>query len=507
MKSRTFNSKRNLIYGIISSLLVPILGFLVKTVLNRCFNIDYIGLTSLFNSVIEVLNLAELGFSSAVVVYLYRPIHENNDGEVCRILSYYRKVYLCIGAIITAVGILFLPFIKNLIGSPERINENIVYIYLIYIANTSVSYFLFAYKEALLNALQRFDITKKIYLSVNIFKCCGQIIAIYYCNNFYLYVIILFLSTIVYNLSIEYISEVYYQQYVPVGVINHEIRNKIRKQVAGVAIGKLLDVTRNSLDTLVLTAFLGLDVAGIFNNYLFVFSTIIGIMWVITSAIQGSVGNSIVSETKEKNRNDLFKMEFLYNFIITSATTVLCISYQPFMILWMGEELLLGDYEVGLFISYFYVMAINGVRNAYFYALGFWWKAKWYVILESFTNLIFNIIFGRIYGVIGILATTVFTIIVFNYICITNLIFRDYFKKGLFIYYRNRVLNVIFTIIICQISLYISSIISFGGIMGIMINTSICIILSGLLLLALTYYFQRNMYQESIELAKRIIRI
>ena len=79
---RSKNSVRNLKWGIVyqfSGVLVP---FVCKAAIIRIFGINYLGLNSLFTSIITTLNLAELGFGSAVVFFMYKAIADEDAEQI-----------------------------------------------------------------------------------------------------------------------------------------------------------------------------------------------------------------------------------------------------------------------------------------------------------------------------------------------------------------------------------------------------------------------------------------
>jgi len=506
MDSRTLNSKRNIIVGILSSLLTPIFGLIIKSAIINNFNVEYIGLTSVFASMIQVLNLAELGFSSAVVVNLYKPLKENDLVAVQGILSYFRQVYRIIGISVFCIGILISPLLKILAVNTSDVRENIYILYFLYIADTTMSYVLFAYKEALLNAVQRFDIAKTAYIIVYAIKNIMQLIAIVLLKNFYLYVVILVICTVLYNLFLNAISKKMYKQYYPNGCIDSKIKGSIKEQILGISIGNIMGVSRNSMDSIVITYFWGLAVAGQYSNYYFIFNTVIGFSWVVINAIQASVGNSVVSETVEKNYWDMTRIEFLLNIFITACSAYMISLYQPFMKVWMGNDLIFDDSIMILFVIYFYAMAINGGRNAYFFALGYWWKARWCIILESVLNIILNVILGKVWGVSGIIIATIITIIVLNYIGITNLLFREYFRFGKKEFYANRVVYTVIALTTCSISYYSSICIQYDGIYGLIIRALVCTLIILFVVPSLMFILKRNDFKDAIVFVKQIIK-
>ena len=126
MASRTKNATRNIIWGICYKITVLLLPFAVRTVKIYTLGSQYLGLNSLFTSVLDVLSLAELGVGSAMVYAMYRPIAEEDTEIVCALLNLYKKIYRMIGGFIAVIGLILLPFIRNFISGDVPI---LIYIY------------------------------------------------------------------------------------------------------------------------------------------------------------------------------------------------------------------------------------------------------------------------------------------------------------------------------------------------------------------------------------------
>ena len=103
---------------------------------------EYLGLNSLFTSILQVLSISELGIGSAIVFSMYKPIAEDDKDTLCALLNIYRKIYYCIGTIILILGLLALPYLPHLISGSHPENINIYILYLIFLFNTVVSYYL-----------------------------------------------------------------------------------------------------------------------------------------------------------------------------------------------------------------------------------------------------------------------------------------------------------------------------------------------------------------------------
>ncbi|UKI56602.1 MAG: hypothetical protein L6V90_05600 [Treponema succinifaciens] len=165
--------------------------FLIRTVLIKKIGIEYAGLNSLFSSILQVLNLTELGFASAVVYSMYKPIAEDDKDTICALLNFYKRVYFIIGLVILALGSAVMPFLPHLIKGNVPQDINIYVLYSIYLVNTSLSYLLFGYKNSLLNAHQRRDVISNILtITQGLMNIC-QLLILVTIKNYYLYVLMM----------------------------------------------------------------------------------------------------------------------------------------------------------------------------------------------------------------------------------------------------------------------------------------------------------------------------
>ena len=122
--SRTKNTVRNISAGLVNQAISIILPFINRTVILWVLGAEFTGLSGLFSSILSVLGIAELGFNTAIVYSLYKPMAEHDEKRICEIVSLFRKIYGVIGTIILTCGIAILPFLKFLIHGtyPSRIN-------------------------------------------------------------------------------------------------------------------------------------------------------------------------------------------------------------------------------------------------------------------------------------------------------------------------------------------------------------------------------------------------
>ena len=87
-KSRTYNSFVNSIWGIVASAVTIALNFVVRVVLVSQLGEEINGINSLFQSIISMMSLMELGISSAMIIHLYEPVKNKDEIIIAGIMNY-----------------------------------------------------------------------------------------------------------------------------------------------------------------------------------------------------------------------------------------------------------------------------------------------------------------------------------------------------------------------------------------------------------------------------------
>lgn len=488
------NAKRNIAFGIINKLITLFFPFVIRMVMIREIGAEYLGLNSLFSSILQVLNITELGFSSAVVYSMYKPIVEDDNETLCAILKFYRTVYFYIGVIIAVLGLIILPFLNYLIKGNIPKDINIYLLYVVYLVSTVISYLLFSYKNSLIAAFQRNDVLSNINTVTQSIVYTAQFIIIILTKNYYLYAIILILGAIIQNVITEVVSKRLFSEFVCKGFLSIEIKQDIKVKVKGLLINKLCAVSRNSFDSIFISAFLGLTQTAIYNNYFYIMNGVIALLGIISPSILAGVGNSIVTESQKKNYADMKKFNFIYMWLAGWCTTCLLCLYQPFTMLAFGKEMLFPFPIVILFCLYFYVLKMGDIRGVYSEAKGLWWENRYRAIIESLTNLILNFVLGKVWGVYGIMLATLISLFFINFIWGSSIIFKYYFTEiKMAEYYLLHLFYAGITIVCCVITYFICSKIFLAGEIGFLIKIIICFVFPNLLLFI--FYMKFPLYK------------
>lgn len=429
--SRSRNVGRNMIFGYINRCFSLLLPFIVRTVVIYRFGALYLGMNSLLSSIFQMLNLAELGFGAAVVYSLYRPVAEEDTDTVCAYLGTYRQIYRVIGLVILTAGLAVMPFFPNLLrGQTVPFGMDIFIWYLIFLADTVISYLLFGYKTAIPSALQRNDLLSRVDTAVLIGKSIVQVSFLLLTDNFYFYLLTSLCFTVLRNFLISHLVERYYPQYVCRGRIDAAQFRELKRLVGGLALSKFRGASRHMIDSLCITVFVSLAMTAVYSNYFLVLTSVTSLFGIIGSSMVASVGNSIVTENEEKNYRDMRRFNFMYMLLAGWAVICMLCLYQPFVRLWVGPDLMLGMPEVVALCLYFYVLKMGDLRWIYFEGAGLWWKARYIVIAEIIANIVLNLLLAKYWGVLGIILATLISLFFINFIGEAWILFKEYFKNG-----------------------------------------------------------------------------
>ena len=250
---------------------------------------------------------------------------------------------------------MYIPFIPKLIKGDVPADINIYILYLLNLAATVLSYWLLAYKNSILQAHQRTDISSKVTLVTNTIQFGLQFVVLWLLKDYYVYIIIALSVQVLTNIITALVADKLYPNFKAKGKLPKEEVRIINNRIKDLFTAKLGGVIVNSADTIVVSAFLGLTVLAIYQNYYYLLTSVIGFVTIVFSACTAGIGNSLITETKQKNFNDLNKFTFLISWIAGFCSCCFLNLYQPFMKIWVGEELMLEYSAVICFVVYYFI--------------------------------------------------------------------------------------------------------------------------------------------------------
>jgi O-antigen/teichoic acid export membrane protein len=487
--SRTKNATRNIIWGLVEKTISLLCPFILRTIIIYYLGKNYLGLNSLFSSILQVLSLAELGFNMAIIYCLYKPLANEDTKGICALLNLYRKIYRVVGIVILSVGLSLIPFLKYLIkgGCPEQMNVYVMYI--LYLCNTVFSYFFYGYKQALLIAAQRNDLLSKRATVVKLVAFIAQVVLIVLTRNYYFYIIVTTLSTIANNLLNAVITNKIFPNYKCKGQVSSQQRKDIFKNCLSLLGMRISTVVVDSASSLILSAFIGLTAVAVWGNYIYIMQSIIAIITIFFSSLTAGIGNSLALESVDKNYKDFEKITFVNKWIAGVCSICFLCLYTPFMSVWMSgdSEMIYSIGMVVLFSLYFYINQMRKVILVYKDAAGVWRQDKWRPIVVAIVDIILSVILVNLLGSYGVIIAMIIALLI-STPWETWSVFRFVFKLKSKNYYLECILHLMITICIGVATWLICSLIKFSGIWLVLI----CAIISFIIPNICYYFVYRN---------------
>lgn len=278
---RTKNATRNIIFGVILKAYQIIIPFLMRTAMIYFMGVQYLGLNSLFTSILQVLNLAELGVGSAMIYSMYKPIAEDDNIAICALMNLYKNYYRVIGLVIAVVGCVLTPFIPKLISGDIPNGINIYILYLLNLVGTVLSYWLYAYKNSILQAHQRTDVVNKVIFVTSTIQYALQLLVLWISQNYYYYVLVMLATQAITNIATAVAADKLYPEFKPKGQVSVKDKRVINGRIRDLFTSKIGSIIYDSADTLVVSAFLGLSILAVYQNYFYILNAITGIITVV----------------------------------------------------------------------------------------------------------------------------------------------------------------------------------------------------------------------------------
>lgn len=445
MDNRTSNSVKNVFSGVGYRLFLLVFQFVSKTLFVQYLD-DYLGINSLISSVLSYLNIADLGIGTAINFAMYKPIADGDNEKICQYIKYYKEVYHRLGFVSIAIGI-GMAFVMPYMFDIDEISigyKEIYTIYILYVINSIYWYYVYPERGGFLSACQKgyrvtlincVGSTVSLLLQVAVMLICGKSF-----TTFVLFTAIPIVANIVKELWIGISVGRWYPQIKkkPNGVLSHEEKKDLYKNTFGLAIEKICVIMNNSVDSIIISALIGITILGKYSLYLTIISLLSGFTSSIFTSLTPSIGNlNSMGSTDQKKAvfDELYCISvWIYGFCAISY----CVIIQPFMVVWAGPDKLLNiavPITIGLsFLLAGMASAVTVFRNG----SGLYYRGRYRPIVYTILNVIFSLSigyilstqFGEVWGIVGIVSATIISRMAITWWFDAYIVFKDIFMES-----------------------------------------------------------------------------
>ena len=406
-KSRTEYSAKNTAVAMIARITAILMGYLTRVVFTQCLSEDYVGINGLFNDILQVLALSELGVGTAITFALYKPIAEKDREKQKSLMLLYKRLYAGIAGTVLIAGLMVVPFLPYLTKDEPNV-EHLTIVYLLYLLNSVLSYVLI-YKKTLIDAHQLSYIGVGYQTGFWILQDCVQIAVLLLTKNFILFVCVMIFCTIGNNISISIKAQKMYPYLKDkdVAPLPKEERQEIKKNVKAMLMHKVGSVVVNDTDNLLLARLAGTTSVAKYSCYFLVVGSIKQVLTQMFQGIMASVGNMGVLEDKKRIRR-IFEASFFIGQWVYGLTAICTYEIINLFVGFSFGEKYVFDPGVTLAICIaFYLDGMRQATVAFRDSLGVFYYDRYKAIAEAVINLIASIVLGYYLGTIGVFIGTI----------------------------------------------------------------------------------------------------
>ena len=437
MGERVHRSVMNIKVGMFFYILSLFLAFFSRKVFLNCLGAEFIGLTGMLMNIMSFLSVAELGIGTSIVYFLYKPLQEDNHERINEIMSMLAFLYRCIGLIIGSCGILislFFPWWFGHLGT----GLPLVYFAFYSFLATTVSAYVFNYKQLLVSANQKQYLVNAYFQTIAIVQSLTQILLAYYYRNLWLWVVVGLVFTIigiiVFNIRIRQLYP-WLRINLKEGRENLKRYPEILKKTRQIFVQRIKDFILYKSDELLVGMFVSVVQVAFYSNYTIITSKLNFLVNVLSDGMNAGVGN-LVAEGDEKNIMKVFWELMAVRFLISGAIVFsLLLFLQPFVTYWFGRQYRLSDLIVFLLVFNIFIYLSRGVVENYISARGLY-SDVWVTWTELALNICITLCLAPFYGIVGILLGKILSVFFIAVFWKPYFLFSRGLKQSVTVYWR-----------------------------------------------------------------------
>ncbi len=435
--SRIENVGKNSAWQTASLLLSTLLGFIGRILFMHILGERYLGISGLFSSVIGVLSFADLGLASAFTFCFYRPIAQSDMEHIRALLTAFKRVILFIALFISAAGLAIIPFLRFFVKGADNISDaQLTFYYLITLASTVISYWLM-YKTCYITARQEAYRLTPFTMAGNLITVLLQIAALVVSRNYAVWA----MAALAVSVGQRIIMDAYIRKWYPETNADASMplpesdKKSIISNVKGILMHKLGDICVNQTDNIIVSAMISISTTGLLSNYTLIRTTVLSVVSTIQNSLVASMGNLMVSESKEIQLNVFYTYMMVNYWMLGFAMCGVGVLSTPFIALVFGATKVVDDWTVLYSCMGFYFAYQTYALNLLPTAGGKFILGAWAAIVEGLSNLVISLVAAEYMGLPGVFVGTVLSQVI-NYLIRPFPIFRGMYGMKPYKYFR-----------------------------------------------------------------------
>lgn len=420
----------NIGVSLLFRLLTMIAGVAVTQAVISCYGNAVNGLNSLYTSILGFLSVAELGIGSAITFCMYRPIVEENTRQVSALYHLFQRCYNVVGCVILACGLVLTPFVRFFARDYKLLDVNIHTSFVLMLIPTVLTYF-YGAKTALIGAYKRNFITTIIGSGGLLLQYLLQLVIIRSVGSFSVCLLCRTAAVLVQWVVTEWFVRRFHADIISVkAALEEEILREVIEKIRAMFMHKIGQLLVNTVDSVVISVFLGVAVLGVYSNYVVIQSAMDGLIRLVFTSLVSVLGH-LYAEKSRKVTMQYCETFQLLNFALGAVFYLGYYAVIDDLIAILFGEQLVAERSVSL------VIALNGFVQflrcnvvVFRDATGTFYHDRWKPLAEGALNLILSVILIRQVGIVGVIGATIFTSLTICHIVEPYVLYRYAFSAS-----------------------------------------------------------------------------
>ena len=496
---------KNTFWATFGYVVYAVFGFVSRSIFVNQLGDTITGVATLFTSVLNLLNITELGFGTAITVHLYKPVAEKDEKKIAALIALYGKAFRFFAAASLAIGLVLMLFIDVFVQSDYSIQELRLY-FALYLLKALASC-CFAAKGVLISVNQESYHISNITNAVLIVVTFVQTVVLHYTANFILYLVLSIVGVLATNILITIKADrlyPYLRRYRKEKVSPEEQKG-IFDFIKATAIDRVSMSVKSASDNMIVSAFVNVVVTGIIGDYYMLINTAGVFLGFFFNNASPAVGNLVATSDKDSQYKIFKDFEFFafwsYGFV---STGMLC-ALTPFVRdVWIRDPLRTLPFStVFLIVFNFYVRGTGMPASIFFNVNGLVRKMPFINLLDTLANLVLSIALVKVIGTDGVYIGTVASFVLANLTLTHYYVLKYPFEGKLKDYCVMYIKYMLITLLSGAVCVLACGTITATGIVGVMLRVVVCTVCFHAIFIPLTCRSEE--FLRTVQLAKSVL--
>lgn len=402
---------RNGAVGIVSQCVTMVLAFVLRSVFLKYIGEEMLGINSTFASLLEALSLSELGFQSAIVFMLYKPLQVNDKEKINAIINLLKSLYRFVGIFFLVASVVMLPFLRFILKGVD-VTPRIQLFFVMQASISAFTYFL-AYPRSLLYADQKEYLSKLTDMIVNLLVSLATILSVVFLRSYGVYLGLKIFGVIISNLIVfrHYRREYSFVHKVPV---DKGLLREVWGNTKNIFVGRLAGFLYRSTANLMISSMISTVMVAFYGNYQ---TILVNLRTFIESAMTSMIpiiGNSLANAKSVEEKESFFKFYSHVRYLIALIVVIpFLLLVDQFIEIWLGSKYVMSAVVKCLMAADLYIHLVHTPTYDFITAAGLFREARNLELFGAFLNIGISLVAIKVLGFAGVLVGTVVSQIVF----------------------------------------------------------------------------------------------